>query len=164
MQKVLSSQSRLEQIVKDILLDMDTKPCLMDGRGNAMLVCTSIYQACEVYELFSRTDLAGKCAIATNYKPSPADINGEDSGEGMSEKLKQYDIYRKMLADYFSESKDEAMYRVEEFEQKVKQRFIDEPGQMRLLIVVDKLITGFDASQLLTYTLISRGEIMAYFK
>ncbi|PSB30104.1 type I restriction endonuclease subunit R [Chlorogloea sp. CCALA 695] len=145
MQKVLSSQSRLEQIVKDILLDMDTKPRLMDGRGNAMLVCTSIYQACKVYELFSRTDLAGKCAIATSYKPSPADIKGEDSGEGLTEKLNQYAIYRKMLADYFGESEDKAMYRVEEFEQKVKQRFIDEPGQMRLLIVVDKLLTGFDA-------------------
>ncbi len=145
LQKVLSSQSRLEQIVKDILLDMDTKPRLMDGRGNAMLVCTSIYQACKVYELFSRTDLAGKCAIATSYKPSPADIKGEESGEGLTEKLNQYTIYRKMLADYFGESEDKAMYRVEEFEQKVKQRFIEEPGQMRLLIVVDKLLTGFDA-------------------
>ncbi len=145
LQKVLSSQSRLEQIVKDIMLDMDTKPRLMDGRGNAMLVCASIYQACKVYELFSRTDLSGKCAIITSYKPSPADIKGEESGEGLTEKLHQYAIYRKMLADYFNESEDKAMYRVEEFEQKVKQRFIDEPGQMRLLIVVDKLLTGFDA-------------------
>ena len=145
MQKVLSSQSRLEQIVKDILLDMDTKPRLMDGRGNAMLVCASIYQACKVYELFSRTDLADKCAIITSYKPSPADIKGEESGEGLTEKLNQYAIYRKMLADYFGEPEDKAMYRVEEFEKKVKQRFIDEPGQMRLLIVVDKLLTGFDA-------------------
>ncbi len=78
MKQVLSSQSRLEQIVNDILLDMETKPRLMDGRGNAMLVCASIYQACKVYELFSRTDLAGKCAIVTSYKPSPADIKGED--------------------------------------------------------------------------------------
>lgn len=134
MQKVLSSQSRLEQIVKDILLDMDTKPRLMDGRGNAMLVCASIYQACTVYELFSRTDLADKCAIITSYQPSPADIKGEESGEGLTEKLNQYAIYRKMLADYFGESEDKAMARVEEFEKKVKQRFIDEPGQMRLLI------------------------------
>ena len=145
MQKVLSSQSRLEQIVKDILLDMDTKPRLMDGRGNAMLVCASIYQACKVYELFSRTDLADKCAIITSYQPSPADIKGEESGEGLTEKLNQYAIYRKMLADYFGEPEDKAMYRVEEFEKKVKQRFINEPGQMRLLIVVDKLLTGFDA-------------------
>lgn len=145
MQKVLSSQSRLEQIVKDILLDMETKPRLMDGRGNAMLVCASIYQACKVYELFSRTDLAGKCAIITSYKPSPADIKGEESGEGLTEKLNQYAIYRKMLADYFNESEDKAMNRAEEFETKVKERFIKEPGQMRLLIVVDKLLTGFDA-------------------
>ncbi len=38
LQRVLSSQSRLEQIVADILLDMATKPRLMDGHGNAMLV------------------------------------------------------------------------------------------------------------------------------
>lgn len=145
MQKVLSSQSRLEQIVKDILLDMDTKPRLMDGRGNAMLICSSIYQACKVYELFSKTDLAGKCAIVTSYKPSPADIKGEESGEGLTEKLNQYGIYRKMLADYFGVSEDKAMYQVEEFEKQVKARFIKEPGQMRLLIVVDKLLTGFDA-------------------
>ena len=48
LQKVLSSQDRLEQIANDILMDMETKPRLMDGRGNAMLVCSSIYQACKV--------------------------------------------------------------------------------------------------------------------
>ena len=37
------------------------------------------------------------------------------------------------------------MYKVEQFEQEVKKRFINEPGQMKLLIVVDKLLTGFDA-------------------
>lgn len=50
-----------------------------------------------------------------------------------------------MLADYFEQSEDEAAKRVEEFEKAVKKRFIEEPGQMRLLIVVDKLLTGFDA-------------------
>ncbi|BAI88908.1 HsdR family type I site-specific deoxyribonuclease [Arthrospira platensis NCB002] len=145
MQKVLSSKSRLEQIVNDILLDMETKPRLMDGRGNAMLVCSSIYQACKTYEILSQTDFKGKCAIITSYKPSPADIKGEETGEGLTEKLHQYGIYRRMLADYFNQPEDEAMYRVGEFEQEVKRRFIDEPGQMRLLIVVDKLLTGFDA-------------------
>ena len=145
MQQVLSSRSRLSQIVNDILLDMDTKPRLMDGRGNAMLVCASIYQACKVYEMLQGSDLAGKCAIITSYKPSPADIKGEESGEGLTEKLRQYQIYRKMLADYFDEPEDSAMYKVEEFEKEVKNRFVKEPGQMRLLIVVDKLLTGFDA-------------------
>lgn len=145
MQKVLSSKSRLEQIVNDILLDMETKPRLMDGRGNAMLVCASVYQACKVYEMFSKTDFKDKCAIITSYKPTAADIKGEESGEGLTEKLFKYDIYRKMLAEYFETSEDEATKRVEDFEKEVKQRFIKEPGQMRLLIVVDKLLTGFDA-------------------
>ncbi|PPI85359.1 restriction endonuclease subunit R [Marinobacter maroccanus] len=145
MQKVLSSQDRLEQIVNDILMDMETKPRLMDGRGNAMLVCASIYQACKVYELFQKTDFAGKCAIVTSYHPSPADIKGEESGAGLTERIHQYEIYRKMLADYFEQPEDEAMGKVEEFEKRVKKTFIDEPGQMRLLIVVDKLLTGFDA-------------------
>jgi type I restriction enzyme R subunit len=145
MQKVLSSKSRLEQIVNDILMDMETKPRLMDGRGNAMLVCSSVHQACKVYEMISKTDFANKCAIVTSYKPSPADIKGEETGEGKTEKLAKYDIYRKMLADYYEQPEDVAAKRVEEFETDVKRRFIDEPGQMRLLIVVDKLLTGFDA-------------------
>lgn len=145
MKKVLSSQDRLEQIVNDILIDMETRPRLMDRRGNAMLVCASIYQACKIYDLFSKTDLAGKCAIVTSYLPSVADIKGEESGEGQTEALKKYDVYRRMLADHFEVSEDEAMNRVEEFEKQVKKRFKEEPGQMRLLIVVDKLLTGFDA-------------------
>ncbi|PXX47169.1 type I restriction endonuclease subunit R [Undibacterium pigrum] len=145
MQKVLSSKSRLEQIVNDILLDMETKPRLMDGRGNAMLVCASVYQACKVYDMFSQTDFKHKCAIVTSYKPAAADTKGEESGEGLTEKLFKYDTYRKMLADYFELPEDEAVKRVEDFEKEVKQRFIKEPGQMRLLIVVDKLLTGFDA-------------------
>ena len=145
MQKVLSSKERLEMIVNDIWLDMKRRPRLMSGRGNAMLVCASIYQACKVYELFSRTELKGKCAIVTSYLPSPADIKGEETGEGYTEKLHQYEIYQQMLADYFEVPKDEAINRAEEFEKKVKKQFKKEPGQMRLLIVVDKLLTGFDA-------------------
>jgi len=145
MKKVLSSQSRLEMIVADIMMDMAERPRLMDGRGNAMLVSASIYQACKIFELFSKTDMAGKCAIVTSYEPSPSDIKGEETGEGKTEKLRKYAIYRKMLADHFEEPEDAAMYKVDEFEKQVKNRFVKEPGQMRLLIVVDKLLTGFDA-------------------
>ncbi|MFB9123567.1 type I restriction endonuclease subunit R [Paraburkholderia dipogonis] len=134
MQRVLSSQSRLEKIVADILMDMATKDRLMSGHGNAMLVSGSIYQACKYYELFSKTDLAGKCAIVTSYKPSTADIKGE-STEGTTEKLRQYKIYNEMLNGHDPDS----------LEKDVKKKFIDEPGQMKLLIVVDKLLTGFDA-------------------
>lgn len=145
MQKVVSSEPRAKQIVNDVLLDMETKPRLMDGRGNAMLVGASIYQACKFYELFCSAGFKGKCAIVTSYEPRAGDISKEDSGEGKTEKIRQYDIYRKMLADYFNESEDTAMTKVEQFEKEVKEQFVKNPGQMRLLIVVDKLLTGFDA-------------------
>lgn len=145
MQKLLSSRSRLEQIVADILLDFDRKQRLADGRGNAMLVCSSVYQACKSYELFSQAGFADKCAIITSYQPNASNIKGQTTGAGLTEKLAKYHIYRKMLANFFGQSEDEAGKRVEEFEKTVKQRFIKEPGRMRLLIVVDKLLTGFDA-------------------
>src|SRR6266511_2645913 len=74
MQRVLSSKSRLEMIVDDILMDMATRDRLKSGHGNAMLISGSIYQACKFYELFDKTDLHGKCAIVTSYAPSTAAI------------------------------------------------------------------------------------------
>jgi len=135
MQKVLSSKSRLEKIVADILMDMAIRDRLQSGRGNAMLVTSSVYEACKCYELFEHSELAGKCAIVTSYAPSPADIKGEETGEGLTERLRKYEIYNRMLGDQTAEA----------FEEAVKKKFIKEPGQMRLLIVVDKLLTGFDA-------------------
>ena len=143
MKSVLSSQSRLERIVDDIILDMDTKHRLKSG-GNALLVSGSIYQACKYYEAFINHGFR-ECAIITSYYPSLEDIKGEETGEGLTEKLHQYEIYRRMLARWFNESEEAASNRVEEFEREVKKKFIEEPGKMRLLIVVDKLLTGFDA-------------------
>ena len=145
MQRVLSSQSRIECIVNDILLDMQQEPRLMDGHGNAMLVCNSIYQACKSYEAFENSFLKGKVAIVTSYLPTADSIKGEETGEGMTEKLFKYRIYRRMIADYYDISEQEAGSKAEDFEKSVKKRFIEEPGQMRLLIVVDKPLTGFDA-------------------
>lgn len=135
MKAVLSSQSRLEKIVADILMDMELKDRLASGRGNAMLVSGSIYEACKFYELFEKTPLKDKCAIITSYKPNPSDVKGEGDGEGLTERLRKYDTYNRMLA-----GKDP-----EAFEKEVKKRFIESPAQMKLLIVVDKLLTGFDA-------------------
>ena len=145
MQKVVSSEPRARQIVADILLDMERKPRLMNRSGNAILVGSSIYQACKFYELFCQAGLKGKCAIVTSYDPQAGDIAKEDSGEGATERLRQYEIYRQMLADHFDEPADAAMSKVELYEKQVKEQFVDNPGQMRLLIVVDKLLTGFDA-------------------
>ena len=145
MRSVLSAQDRLQKIVADIVFDMGTRDRLKSGHGNALLVSDSIYSACRLYAKFQDTDLAGKCAIVTSYRPAPADVKGEETGEGLTEKLRRYEIYRKMLASHFDEPEDTAMHKVERFEQEVKKRFVEQPGQMKLLIVVDKLLTGFDA-------------------
>ena len=145
MQRVLSSESRLEQIVDDILMDMATKPRLMDGHGNAMLVAGSIYEACKFFELFNKSELKGKCAIVSSYTPHVSDTKGETTGTGDTDNLFKYGVYRQMLADWFDEPPEAAQGKADKFELAVKKKFIDEPGQMKLLIVVDKLLTGFDA-------------------
>lgn len=135
MQKVLGSKSRLEKIVFDIVKDFKVKPRLSSGEGNAMLVSGSVYQACKYYELFQRSGFK-ECAIVTSYQPHHADIKGEDTGEGSpTDKLLKYEVYTQMLKGKSTE----------EFEEEVKATFINEPAKMKLLIVVDKLLTGFDA-------------------
>ncbi|WQU21709.1 type I restriction endonuclease subunit R [Helicobacter pylori] len=147
LQKVFSTKDRLENIVQDIVLDMAKLPRLSNGKGNAMLVAESIYNACRYFELFLETELKDKVAVITSYEPNIADL--KDCGSDESEESYQYRIYCKMLQNFFNE-KDEkkALNQIKEFEEKVKERFINEPSRMKLLIVVDKLLTGFDAPSL----------------
>jgi type I restriction enzyme R subunit len=135
MQTILSSQSRLEKIVADVMLDMETKDRLESGHGNAMLVSGSIYEACKYYELFQSAGLR-KCAIVTSYVPTINDIRGESiDEESITDKLKKFEVYQHMLNGKSPEV----------FEDEAKKTFVNEPGQLKLLIVVDKLLTGFDA-------------------
>ena len=144
LKKVFSSKSRLEKIVIDMMLDMEKKERLQNGHGNAILVSDSIYNACRYYELFQMAGLKNT-AIITSFVPTHADIKGEETGEGYTEKLQRFEIYQKMLAAYFNEAPDTAIKKVEQFEKEVKKKFVEEPAQMKLLIVVNKLLTGFDA-------------------
>ena len=142
---VASSADRIRKIAADILMDMEMRDRLRSGRGNAMLVSDSVYAACRFFKEFRETELKDKCAIVTSYSPVAGDIKGEETGDGPTGKLLKYQVYRKMLANHFDEPADKAMHKAERFEQEVKRRFVNEPGQMKLLIVVDKLLTGFDA-------------------
>jgi len=134
MQKMLGSKSRLEKVVSDIIFDFETKPRLSTGEGNAMLVSSSVHQACKYYEIFQNNNFK-ECAIITSYEPHHADIKGEETGEGLTDKLLKYEVYTKMLKGQSTE----------DFEAEAKAKFINEPAKMKLLIVVDKLLTGFDA-------------------
>jgi type I restriction enzyme R subunit len=135
LQKVFSSSDRLEKIANDIIFDFETKDRLMNGRGNAMLVASSIYEACRYYEIFQRKGLT-KCAIVTSYSPHIADTKGETTGEEQeTENVMKYETYVKMLGTKT----------IEQFDKDTKETFKKHPRQMKLLIVVDKLLTGFDA-------------------
>ncbi len=134
LQKILSTKDRLQKVAFDIIKDFKIKPRLRNGKGNAILVCKSIYEACRYYEIFQNFNFKN-CAIITSYEPTTTSIKGETTGEGDTEKIEQYAIYNRML-----NGKDRETY-----EKEAKKQFIDEPANMQLLIVVDKLLTGFDA-------------------
>ncbi|GHR24292.1 restriction endonuclease subunit R [Helicobacter pylori] len=154
LQKVFSTKNRLEHIVQDIVLDMAKLPRLSNGKGNAMLVAESVHNACQYFELFLETELKDKVAVITSYEPNIADL--KDCGSNESKESYKYRAYCKMLQNFFNE-KDEkkALNKTKEFEEEVKKRFINEPSRMKLLIVVDKLLTGFDAPSL-TYLYIDK--------
>jgi type I restriction enzyme R subunit len=143
MQKVLSSRSRMDRVVSDIIFDFGVKPRLSSERGNAILVVSSIYEACKYFTLFQKTPFKGKCALVTSYNPQAKDITLENTGEN-SETDKEfiYNTYTELLKNV--EAKP-GMTRTETYEERVKVLFIKEPANMKLLIVVDKLLTGFDA-------------------
>ena len=73
--------------------------------------------------------LDGKAAIITSYEPTAAAIKGAEVGEGQTEALLKYDVYRRMLADWFGTDPDTAAGRAEEFERQVKEKFVREPAQ-----------------------------------
>ena len=137
LQRVLSSRDRLTQIANDIILDMEMKSRLKSGTGNAMLVAGSIPEACKFYEIFSNSgsELADKCAIVTSYKRMASELTGEEAGMGETEKQYVYKVYDQMLGDQSEE----------DYEEEALKLFKKEPARMKLLIVVSRLLTGFDA-------------------
>jgi type I restriction enzyme R subunit len=140
MQSVLSSRSRMEKVVSDIIFDFNTKPRLSSERGNAILVASSIYEACRYYELFQKTPLGNKCAIVTSYNPATKDITTEDTGANTeNEKEFMYNLYQNILKDVKPQANKT---KTESYEDWAKQKFTDEPANMKLLVVVSKAADG----------------------
>jgi type I restriction enzyme R subunit len=138
MQNVLSSRSRMDRVVADILFDFSVKPRLSSERGNAILVASSIFEACKYYTLFQRTPMKGKCAVITSYNPIAGDVTTEEIGANTeTDKQFIYNTYTELLGL--------AGLDTEGYEERAKKLFIKEPHNMKLLIVVDKLLTGFDS-------------------
>jgi len=135
---VLSSRSRMEKIISDIILDFKKQPRLSSQRGNAILVASSIYEACRYFDLFRKTNssLKDKVGLVTSYSPHSSDVSKEDTGASTeTQKEFMYNLYEEVLGSKNTEN----------YEDFVKAKFTDDPANMKLLIVVSKLLTGFDA-------------------
>jgi type I restriction enzyme R subunit len=143
MQKVLSSQARMGRVVADIIFDFSVKPRLSSERGNALLVASSIHEACKYFALLQKTVFKGRCAVITSYNPQAKDVTLEETG-AHTETDKQfiYNTYTELLKDVQARP---GLSKTETYEKDAKALFIKEPPNMKLLVVVDKLLTGFDA-------------------
>ncbi len=143
LQTVLSSKSRMERVVNDIIFDFSVKPRLSSERGNAILVASSIYEACKYFTLFQKTLFKERCAIVTSYNPQAQDVTMEEVGANTeTDKQFIYNVYSELLKDVEAWP---GMSKTETYEDKAKAAFTKEPANMKLLVVVDKLLTGFDA-------------------
>ncbi len=143
MQKVLSSRSRMDRVVSDIVFDFGVKPRLSSQRGNAILVASTIYEACKYYQLFQKTVFRDRFALITSYNPQTKDITLEDTGANTeTDREFIYNTYSEILK--LVEPLPN-MTKTETYEENAKRLFVKEPANMKLLIVVNKLLTGFDA-------------------
>lgn len=117
----------------------------MDGNGNAILVAGSVYAACKYYDIFQSKGFK-KCAIISSYTPNAGELRTDTvSDDEDTETFEKYNTYLKMIGVDPAEDKTQIAKKVEAFETEAKRKFVDEPANMKLLIVVDKLLTGFDA-------------------
>ena len=142
-QIVLSSKSRMDRVVNDIIFDFNIKPRLSNNRGNAILVASSIYEACKYFSLFQDTSFKDLCAVVTSYNPLARDVTLEETGANTeTEKQFIYNTYTELLKEVDAKP---GMTKTETYEERAKTLFTKEPANMKLLVVVDKLLTGFDA-------------------
>ena len=143
MKAVLSSRSRMERVVTDIIFDFSTKPRLSGERGNAILVASSIYEACKYFTLLNTTVFKNRCAVITSYNPHAQDVSKEETGANTeTDKQFLYNTYMELLQNVDTLP---GATKTETYEDRAKALFVKQPARMKLLVVVDKLLTGFDA-------------------
>lgn len=127
-EKVASSEQRLELIAWDIAKNYNET---LKGTGfNAMLACNKKVEAVKYYNIFRDEFPELEVAVVIS---SPDMREGEGSIDEDTD-----DIVKKIYINTISNYKNE-----EEYEETIKSKFIN--GDIDILIVVDKLLTGFDA-------------------
>ena len=134
LEKLMSAGERKQRIIANIIEDFSLKPRLNNDRGTAILVAASIYDACHYFRLFQNTDFGPRCGVITSYEPNHNAISREPPN---SDERYKFDTYTQHVLAPGQTTK--------QYEDEAKRRFIEEPANLKLLIVVSKLLTGFDA-------------------
>lgn len=134
MEDLMSAEERKARVIAEIIQDFSLKPRLNDDRGTAILVAASIYDACHYFRLFRNKSFGENVGIITSYEPNHNAISREPAN---SDERYKFDTYTKDVL--------KAGQTTKHYEDETKRRFIEEPANMKLLIVVSKLLTGFDA-------------------
>ena len=134
MEKLMSAGERKQRIIASIIEDFTLKPRLNNDRGTALLVAASIYDACHYYRLLQNAPFGTYCGIITSYEPNHNAVSREPKE---SDERYKFDTYTKHVLKSGQTTKA--------YEDEAKRRFIEEAANLKLLIVVSKLLTGFDA-------------------
>ena len=134
LENLMSAAERKQRIIADIIHDFALKPRLNNDRGTAILVAASIYDACHYFRLFQNTSFGQYCGVVTSFEPNHNAISREPAN---SDERYKFDTYTQHVLAQGQTTK--------QYEDEVKRRFKDEPANLKLLIVVSKLLTGFDA-------------------
>ncbi len=134
MESLMSAGERKQRIIASIIEDFSLRNRLNNNRGTAILVAASIYDACHYFRLFQNTTFGQYCGIVTSYEPNHNSISREPPH---SDERYKFDTYTQFV---LRNGQTTTVY-----EEEIKRRFKDEPANCKLLIVVSKLLTGFDA-------------------
>lgn len=133
-EELMSSEERKARIVANIIHDFGVLPRLNNDRGTAILVAASIYDACHYYRIFQTKNFGQYCGIITSFEPNHNAISREPAN---SDERYKFDTYTLHVLNNGESTK--------QYEDETKRRFIEEPANLKVLIVVSKLLTGFDA-------------------
>ena len=130
--KVASSIQRIRLVAHEVIADYEKRLNYTDF--NAMFATSSKKEAVEYYNIFNELNKTNNLGLEFALVISESDTRQghEDINEKTEDKVMEF--FEKVLERYSS---------VEEYETIVKQNFI--AGDIDILIVVDKLLTGFDA-------------------
>ena len=93
MQSVLSSKSRMDRVVSDIVFDFSVKPRISEERGNAISWSPPAFtKPANTSRCSTKRPLKASCAVVTSYEyPMTRDITTEDTGAN-SESDKEFHL------------------------------------------------------------------------